>query len=388
MGLPGRGLGWFALVPLGIGIAEWLANPNGRMMPTPNGWSNVCGPFGPHPAYPQVVHWRWSGPTGAPTCFAPLAGQPVGPAVRDKAPAAGQNELLYYYGPTPVLLPVERFYLYHQMWDALSGVPSLYQQRNIGTGREPVLYPSGADAPQIAPLANPMPVPIPVKYTPSIRPSPYPEAPERGDDRGPQRGGQASGQVFGRATPVVDWDAPGRNTLTVTNPSNTPRDRPPRPREKEKKLNGSKKAAQVMYWGAKAASAYGDLHGYVNALYYALPRSLRGRRGNVGNRMEVIYRNFDDIDWRQAAINVVVWKAFEQANARAEGAARRGARRMFDDPNETVYRNLQFASRRQGENLFAFGRADRATGRKSSRRKRGAQRRHRVARKARRRSRR
>lgn len=389
IGLPRLALGWFALIPLGIMVAEWALNPNGRMMPVQVSPTGGCGPFAyPGPPYRNEVHWRYASIGGAP-CFAPSGGQALSPSVRDGAPGIADNAILWYYGPNESLLPVERYYLYEDArWPTH---PDLIAngnlaQRNLQLGRAPVIIPTGGEDPMFAPLANPWLEPIPVRFTPSLTPGVGPYGPERGDARGPQHAKDPRGAID-LAPERGGYDDPRRNTVNFVSSPNAPRDRPPRRNEKEKKLNGNSAAAKGVYLGAKALAAWGDAHGIVNSLYYALPKDVRGRRGTIGTRMASVWTNFDQINWGTAATNFITWKAYERANAWAEGRAREQLDRLSDDPNEGLFRGLQHANRRTGESFFEHQRGrnrDNPPGRKRVNSKRGAQRRHRQRRKARR----
>lgn len=175
--------------------------------------------------------------------------------------------------------------------------------------------------PEWPPWAPPSRIPPGVKVNP--RPVPYRAIPERLPDPWqpePARDALQPPQPERNITLETD----GSTSIRIQSRPNTRR--PPRRNEKEKKFEGSSRAAkQIFKWVARGKEAITEVDDFIDSIWNALPKARRKKskgRKTPQKKIKDIYDGWDEIDWEEAAKNVsknwiedkIVGKALKKAN--------------------------------------------------------------------------
>lgn len=200
----------------------------------------------------------------------------------------------------------------------------------------------------VPPVGNPSPTPfvwaepgfgphpgdVPSDY-PSHIPPPRWLLPHLPINTWPQwrEGGNAPPRVDPRPSPAPRVEFVGAvnvdgSTAPAPSPSSPGRTKPPNPRAKERKLNAQGAVATAF---ARGLSAYTETSDVIDAIYKALPKKLRNRLRKEGKaknpylRAKAIYDHIDEIDWQQAAFNVITNEHQDRTYGRVFRDARRGS---------------------------------------------------------------
>lgn len=291
-GAVGRGL----LIGVALDLLWWGANsdfdqPLKAAPVLGSGWQRVCGPF-PYPGPPYLYqrHWRFTGPE-APTCLAPLGNQAIGVDL-DGAPTVNSSGLFIYYGPNSI----PRYYLYEQ-WTYPGG------NGNAALRNPAYRVNAASDAANARPTdAVPVTQPKPMWATPLYPPAPYPEQASRAYGIYPPERPITPTVVVAMPHPTL---SPGVRAVLVSQP--TVRDRPPGPREKERKLEYKSKAGLALVSAFRAIQAFGQANAFADAMWRALPRQYRTARARWWQKYIDVYAHLEHVDPLQAAYNAAGW---------------------------------------------------------------------------------
>lgn len=286
-----------------IGVAAdllwWAANsdydaPLKQAPVLGGGWQRVCGPFPfPGPPYLYQRHWRFNGPESV-SCLAPLGNQAIGVNI-DGPPNASSSSMYLYYGPNSI----PRYYLYEQ-WNYPGGNgnaalrnPAYRVNAKLGVNAAANARPTDA---------VPNPTPAPMWATPLYPPAPYPEQASRAYGIYPPPAAITPTVIVAMPHPTL---SPGIRGVLVSQP--TVRDRPPGPREKERKLEYKSKAGRALVAGFRAIQTFGQTNAFADAMWRALPRAYRTERARWWQKYIDVYNHLEHVDIGQAAVNAAGW---------------------------------------------------------------------------------
>jgi len=280
---PGRGNFFGALIA--YAIISSITEPTDdelqttRPMPDLSGWSVICGPFD-HPGFPYgtTVLWRADSPLPV-ACDAPLGGQA---GYGQAAIPATARQLRFAY-QNDQLLPLVRGYTYWHL--GRTDAPATALRVRAEDRPIPVAVPLNpvVTAPPLTPTR---PLPFPVWATPSL---PAATWPQQGD-----RGYAPPAVPLPQAEPVpgVRVITRGLGYVDIRSP----------PWEREAKV-----APQVGNF-FRLMSTYGSVNSIINAMFYALPPSVRaGRGGTQHQRNMAVLQNLDQVNFSQFAWSSATW---------------------------------------------------------------------------------
>lgn len=310
----------------------------GKRMYDFTGWDTVCG--GGQDGTP--VHWGGSAHF-APGCNPNLTWEyPIGenpdssfnlvegPYWPHPSPpnGAGQAEVAFVKDPHPAtgnfwqgqITAAYKLYMWAVPFQGLEGWDAYYARNGenlpeiVTPGVTlPAIVPKVAPMidPWFLPITQPAAVPLPVPYP--IIPKVPEENPLRSPVEQPQRGPAplSRGSVRDAAAgPTITIEAHGNDAVQTVR-AGSPRRRPPRRREKEKKFVATSRglAVRVIFDGIS------EVADFVDAIWSALPYQYRfgNRRYAPGMlprktlqaKMADIYNGFDHVNWNRALMGVV-----------------------------------------------------------------------------------
>lgn len=264
----------------------------------------VCGPMGwPGPPYRQSYKYFYAN-TVSNTNTCGLASQSYAGSAQVPNPLT--RTVYGVWGPNEGLLPLQRWYN-DAKWTNASANPQLTPLR---------YYPQPVPSPWLAHLPlgayDPVPIAPPLWSVPNEVPA-----------NGPQSNTATS--TFNR--PVPDT-SPDRGQ------TGHPDIRPP-PREVERKLDG---AVGVAFRLLGQAASWSSI---VDALWRSLPMRYRRGRHTLADKLDDIYRHYDEIDFHRAVRNLVTYWLLYRAAGWAYGTAYRDlVRRLGPNAGPRLYRAL------------------------------------------------
>lgn len=269
------------------GTPSWI----GPVFNPASGWSTVCGPTpwpGPPYRFARQAYGLAAGPSFSIQCGS--GGQSV--AGFNTPPLATDATVFIAWGPNEGLLPLIRVYWSEKYTRSNSNPDGLYNVQYMQplrpviayTGYGPLTYRPTDPIAEVAP--------VPLWVTPWLPPSEFPETTQRGDAAGEQ------GPRIRAPDDVVRPDT--RNQVSIS--PYAPPQEPPRPRERERKMETA--LGRAIVTGFRVMSTIGSVNGAVDAFWRAIPRSQRST-GRVGwrRKYEELWHNWDKIELDEAFVN-------------------------------------------------------------------------------------
>lgn len=224
-------------------------------------------------------------------------------------------------------------------------LPSQHWQRAVSPGQDmralqPLFMPSPAltiaGQTYARPLEEAVVVSVPLGVVPALLPSDLPYGSERGDENGPAN-------FWARPEAEVFANPSGGNSVSVVR--STTSERPPGPRERERKLSSNSAAGRVVITAFRMFSTLGSVNSAVDAFWRAIPgNSQRGRVGILTKYRE-LWLNWRDIELNDAFANAFAfWVRYKLAGMFYGRAFRALQNRFGANTGAWLYRALATAT--------------------------------------------
>lgn len=261
--------------------AEDEAGDITRPFPDLSTWQLTCGPFEhPGPPYEFGVFWQAFG-SEAVACNVPIGNQ----AGADHLPVpAGSRTLYFYYGPRTT--NPDRHYAYLQYGRPIIAAEEPLKVRQL---LPPIVINVPGVTTPAPPLAVPTTRPLPVSLTPlAVSVPALPEGPHRG---------------YFPLAPIgtVTGDRPYTDPVVRFIPLGV--DAPSIEDDPERKTPVNSRAGQALTAAFGLLSLYGTSQAFINALWLALPSSMRTRHARNSDKLRDLGEHWADISLGDAFAN-------------------------------------------------------------------------------------